>query len=136
MKTRPRDRWRPPSRQRSQKPRIRSVSGRPVRPWLTSQFIRSRRVESSMPLLCRAIVPGESVGGPLDALRLAAAGRRPLEYCPFLLALFPAKPRHGERDRSAGTAEKSFALGNHAAAILCGLSGLPAPDLGGVVLCR
>ena len=39
---------RPSARQRSQKPRIRSFSGRPVRPWLTSQFIRRRRGVSSM----------------------------------------------------------------------------------------
>jgi len=37
MKTRPRDRSRPPARQRSQKPRTRSFSGAPVRPWLVSQ---------------------------------------------------------------------------------------------------
>ncbi len=47
MKTSPRDRSRPPALQRSQKPRTRSFSGKPVRPWLTSQFInRSRGVKS------------------------------------------------------------------------------------------
>ena len=43
MKTSPRDRSRPSARQRSQKPRTRSFSARPVRPWLTSQFISLRR---------------------------------------------------------------------------------------------
>ena len=38
----------PSAQQRSQKPRIKSFSGRPVRPWLTSQFIRRRRGVSSI----------------------------------------------------------------------------------------
>ena len=42
-------------------PRISSGSGRPVRPWATSQFIRSRRADSSMSRLCRAIAAGESI---------------------------------------------------------------------------
>src|SRR5258708_2507748 len=48
MKTLGREISRPPARQRSQKPRIRSFSGKPVRPWLTSQFIRRRRGVNSM----------------------------------------------------------------------------------------
>src|ERR1700730_6483102 len=43
MKTSARDRSSPSARQRSQKPRTRSFSGSPVRPWLTSQFIRCSR---------------------------------------------------------------------------------------------
>lgn len=48
MRTSPRDRSRPPDRQRSQKPRRRSFSGEPVRPWLTSQFVSCCRDVRSM----------------------------------------------------------------------------------------
>src|ERR1700722_3246777 len=71
MKTRPRDTSRPAARQRSQKPRTRSFSDAPVRPWLVSQFIRFRRGANSMGPLCRAIVTRERLAStlrPLDDL--------------------------------------------------------------------
>src|SRR6516162_10399895 len=48
MKTMARDSSRPSARQRSQKPRMRSFSDKPVRPWLTSQFIRRKRGSRSI----------------------------------------------------------------------------------------
>jgi len=100
MKTIARDKSRPLARQRSQKPRTRSFSGRPVRPWLTSQFISCNRGATSMTLLCRAITFGERLAR--NALPTISFGQ------PFRRPLSRSWRRDGRADRvrppTAGTA--------------------------------
>src|ERR1700730_4962685 len=77
MKTRPRDSSRPCARQRSQKPRTRSCSARPVRPWLTSQFVsRNRSVKSIGYYAAQSCVTKGSQDRPRNCARLLRFGAR------------------------------------------------------------
>src|SRR3954466_19290 len=50
-------------------------------------------------------------------------------------APFQAKPQHGKRDRPGNWHERFCAMGDHAAAILCGLSDLSFSGCRIVILC-
>ena len=56
-------------------------------------------------------------------------------FAPSNSPRYRAKPRHGKQQRSGGADQRISALGDHAAAVLCALSGLSFPGRGIVVLC-
>jgi MFS family permease len=56
-------------------------------------------------------------------------------FVPSNPAPFQAKPQHGKRDRPGNWHPRFCAMGDHAAAILCGLSRLSFPGCRTVVLC-
>ena len=78
----------------------------------------------------------------LAALCLLRRSRRPVgvrngrEFASSNPRLFEAKPRHGKTTGPDDSAQRFCAMGDHPAAILCGVPGLPVPGRRIVVLRR
>jgi MFS family permease len=73
--------------------------------------------------------------GAVPAARASGPDRSVTRNLSSLHGRFRAKTRHGKRKRT-GRTQRPLAMGDHAAAILCGLSDRPVPDVRPVILCR